>query len=274
MATVFISFVVFMIIVGLTKKAAKANLDPNNPSPRMQKMLERLQAQQAASRRPPVQGQYTQPASGQPSGRAQTSAQLAGVLQQLLQAGQQQPGADQYPSPGRQTQYGGPGQNPAAPGQFQPAQYQPAQYQSAQYQPAQYQSQPFPPQYQQPPHHRPPQNRLPTPRGEIEKRVRELMTTGHEVAAIRLLCDEQDLGILEAQEYARGLVAPAGKPRPEPVQEETRYVGSAAFAESVFDLDRDENLWASGWVDKPEPDDRSDIDELWQTVRTNGRPSS
>ena len=115
------------------------------------------------------------------------------------------------------------------------------------------------------------------------------MKTGQEVAAIRLLCDEQDMGIIEAQEYARGLIAPPSKPsagkadKPAPSSsdreespavrdEETRYVGSAAFAESIFDLDRDENVWASGWVDKPEPEDRSDMDELWQTVRDNGRP--
>jgi hypothetical protein len=98
------------------------------------------------------------------------------------------------------------------------------------------------------------------------------------------------MGIIEAQEYARGLLAPPSKASPSKTSksapspdreespavrdEETRYVGSAAFAESIFDLDRDENVWASGWVDKPEPEDRSDMDELWQTVRDNGRPRS
>ena len=110
------------------------------------------------------------------------------------------------------------------------------------------------------------------------------MRTGHEVGAIRLLCDERDLGILDAQEYARALVAPTStnlrlaartRPRtPEPDEDESRYVGSAAFAESIFDLDREEDVWASGWVDTPEPDDRSDIDELWQTVRNPPRPES
>ena len=146
---------------------------------------------------------------------------------------------------------------------------------------AQYQPPPatWLPSYQ-PQGHRPPQNQLPTPRQDTDTRVRELMGSGNEVAAIRLLCDEQDMGILEAQEYARGLVAPPGKtaqPKPAtapaPVEDEgTRYVGSAAFAESIFDLDREENTWASGWVDTPEPEDRSDIDELWQTVRNPPRP--
>ena len=37
--------------------------------------------------------------------------------------------------------------------------------------------------------------------------------------------------------------------------------------------DRDENVWASGWVDEPEPEDRSDIEELWQTVGNPPRPT-
>jgi hypothetical protein len=136
------------------------------------------------------------------------------------------------------------------------------------------------------PNQRPPQNNLPAPKGEFEQRIRQLMASGNEVAAVRLLCDEQDMGIIEAQKYARSLVAPPGRPkatqnteerpesapRSEPAEEETRYVGSAAFAESVFNTDADENVWASGWVDKPEADDRTDIDELWQTVRNAARP--
>lgn len=168
---------------------------------------------------------------------------------------------------------------------------------TAQYQqpPGQYQPPPaqWLPSYGPPQGHRPPQNKLPTPKKDTDTRVRELMNAGSEVAAIRLLCDEQDLGILEAQEYARSLVAPADQqpasPRPssttsepvesqpvesEPAESETRYVGSAAFAESIFDLDREEDTWASGWVDTPEPDDRSDIDELWQTVRNAPRPGT
>jgi hypothetical protein len=97
------------------------------------------------------------------------------------------------------------------------------------------------------------------------------------------------MGIIEAQEYARSLVRPPGTPRASrrtensgttdrpvadarPSEEENRYVGSAAFAESVFSTDTDENVWASGWVDKPEQDDRTDMDELWQTVRNAGAP--
>ena len=163
-------------------------------------------------------------------------------------------------------------------GQFSqapPIQYQPP----ARYQPAN--------PYQPPPAHRPPQNNLPTATRDTDARVRELMSVGNEVAAVRLLSDEQDMSILGAQEYARSLVAPAGTAKPatptapaasEPEQddeEESRYVGSAAFAESIFNLDdRDENVWASGWVDTPEPDDRSDIDELWQTVRNRPRPGA
>jgi hypothetical protein len=137
------------------------------------------------------------------------------------------------------------------------------------------------------------QQRQKAPRQDVDTRVRELMTAGHEVGAVRLLSDELDMGLLEAQEYARGLVAPSdAKPQSSPVpskpapnkpapkepepeaDEDTRYVGSAAFAESIFDLDRDEETWASGWVDKPEPDDRSDIDELWETVRNAARPGT
>ncbi|WP_406053344.1 hypothetical protein [Kribbella sp. NBC_00889] len=166
----------------------------------------------------------------------------------------------------------------------QPAQpAQPPQYQSAQYQP--YQPGPYQQsQYQAARHETP-------PRQDTDARVRELMMAGHEVSAVRLLSDEQDMGLLEAQEYARALIAPtaakptgtASKPAqdkpapetPEPeADEDTRYVGSAAFAESIFDLDRDEETWASGWVDKPEADDRSDIDELWETVRNAARPGT
>lgn len=136
-----------------------------------------------------------------------------------------------------------------------------------------------PPSYQ-PQAHRPPQHSLPAPMADTEARVRELMNAGNEVAAIRLLSDEQDMGILEAQEHARSLVKPPGTepgsaqpPESEPVEDETRYVGSAAFAESIFDLDREENTWASGWVETPDPDDRSDIDELWQTVSNPPRPA-
>ncbi|WP_328325198.1 hypothetical protein OHA70_35220 [Kribbella sp. NBC_00382] len=285
--TGFIIFVVLMIIFGFGRNAANKQKKSGQPSPRVQALMAKIQAQQAASQAP-VQGQYTQPASGQPlpdpqqSGRAQSSAQLAGMLQSLLQAGQQ---AGQRPGV-PVTQYAPPVQFQPAPSQYeQPAtgQYQPAPVQQYQPTPSQYaapgQFQPqWQPQYQQ--HHA--EHSLPAPNSPLENRVRELMKSGNEVPAIRLLCDEQDLGIIEAQKYARSLIAPAAKPgqaasdgdRPERDVDENRYVGSAAFAESVFDLDRDENVWASGWVEKPEPDDRSDMDELWQTVRNAGRPTT
>lgn len=249
MATIII-FGVVLIIFGLVKNASNRQRDRVGPSPRAQRLLQKIQAQQAANQQHPQgQQQYgvaqTFPApGGQQSPRAQAQAQLSGMLQQFLQAGQQQAGY-------------------TPPGQYQPAPYQ---------QPVQQ-------------HHQQAQRgQAPPKKGEVEKRVRELMATGQEVAAIRMLSDEQDMGIIEAQTYARGLVAPPSKPRPDssentesadrPAAEEpeTRYVGSAAFSESLFDLDRDENVWASGWVDKPEPEDRTDIDELWQTVKNAGRP--
>jgi hypothetical protein len=110
------------------------------------------------------------------------------------------------------------------------------------------------------------------------------MSTGNEVAAVRLICDEKDLGIIDAQKYARSVVDGSAKARSttpapatpsavaEKTDEDTRYVGSAAFAESVFDTREDDNVWASGWVDKPELEDRTDIDELWQAVQNAGRP--
>jgi hypothetical protein len=288
---------VFLLIFGLGRKA-KSKVDPNNP--RVQKLLERMQQQGGVQ--PPALGQFTQPTSGQPlpgqtfpgapptqvqqSGRAQSSAQLAGMLQSLLQAGQQngyaQPGQYQ-PAPQQQAP-----QPTNWPPQYQQAPQQPAnwapQYQAApQYPPAPQVPQ-YAPQANRTQHGRQPAHNFPAANSPLEHRIRELMTTGHEVSAIRLLCDEQDLGIIEAQKYARDLVAPAGKarstrdpdnPRSDATDEENRYVGSAAFAESVFDLDRDENVWASGWVEKAEPDDRTDIDELWQTVRNaGGRPAT
>ena len=237
----FAIFIVIMIVVSLVAKAKRQSAKPGEPNPRVQKLIERIQAQQGFNQPTAIQGRFTQPTN---------------------------------PS-----QYQPPTQHPPA-AQYQP----PAQHQP----PAQWL-----PTYGPPQGHRPPQHNLPTPKKDTDTRVRELMNAGSEVAAIRLLCDEQDMGILEAQEYARTLVAPAG---PAPAQskpaaaapaqskpaaatapestEETRYVGSAAFAESIFDLDREEDTWASGWVDTPEPEDRSDIDELWQTVRNPPRPGT
>jgi hypothetical protein len=133
--------------------------------------------------------------------------------------------------------------------------------------------------------HRPPEPKLPAPQADVDARARELMTAHNEVGAVRLLCDERDMGIIEAQEYARSLTLPPGrspatdrseaattdrqKAEAEPVDEDSEY-GSAAFATSVFDTEADENVWASGWVDKPVQEDRSDLDELWQTVRDAG----
>src|SRR4051812_37056360 len=95
--TGFIIFVVLMLIFGFSRNAARKQQKSGRPSPRVQALMAKIQAQQAASQPPVAQGQYTQPASGQPlpgpgaqqSGRAQSSAQLAGMLQSLLQAGQQ-----------------------------------------------------------------------------------------------------------------------------------------------------------------------------------------
>ena len=112
------------------------------------------------------------------------------------------------------------------------------------------------------------------------------MATGNEVTAIRLLSDERDLGIIEAQKYARSLVAGPEKTRstePPPIDPASTEVRGRRGGVPVrrfcrvrrVDLRhrRDENVWASGWVDKPEPEDRTDIDELWQTVQNAGRPS-
>jgi hypothetical protein len=269
--TGFVIFVVVMIVVSLISKAKRQSAKPDGtPSPRVQKLIERIQAQQAGNQPIQFQGQFTQPTgqarpatfANQPS-TPPGSEQVAAALQQLLQAGRQPRHPGEHASPGQASQALTPY---LPPGQFQPPST-------------------WLPSYQ-PQGHRAPQNNLPTPKADTDTRVRELMSSGNEVAAIRLLCDEQDMGILEAQEYARALVAPPGtnpasaqykraaEPSPEPADEDTRYVGSAAFAESIFDLDREEDTWASGWVDKPEPEDRSDIDELWQTVRNPPRPST
>jgi hypothetical protein len=238
----FAIFIVVMIIVSLVAKAKQQGKSGGRPNPRVQKLIDRMQAEAQRTGGPPLDlgpqyAQYNQPQS---------------------QVGFNQPTPPQA--------------HHQPPVQFQPP---PMQYQP----PAQWL-----PSYGPPQGHRPPQHNLPTPRQDTDTRVRELMGAGNEVAAIRLLCDEQDMGILEAQKHARALVAPAG-PAPkqsqpnaeatsEPADSETRYVGSAAFAESIFDLDSEQDTWASGWVDTPEPEDRSDIDELWQTVRNASRPGT
>lgn len=241
--TGFVIFVVVMIVVGLINKAKQQSGGNGKANARVQAMMERIQAQQGGNQPIQFQGQFTQA------------------------AGQGGPPPPQW------------GQAPVQPGA--PTPYPPAGVYQA---PAQFQPAPSPVQYNpgpyQPPAHRPPQNNLPAQRQDLDARVRELMSAGNEVGAVRLLSEERELGILEAQQYARSLVAPQRSAVPddsgfadETDPDEERYVGSAAFSESIFNLDdREENVWASGWVDKPEPDDRSDIDELWQTVSNPPRP--
>ncbi|NUR99512.1 MAG: hypothetical protein HOV67_30170 [Kribbellaceae bacterium] len=272
--TGFVIFVVVMIVLGLINKAKQQSGGGRaRQNARMQALVQKIQAQQGGNQPIQFQGQYTQaagpggppPAQGQSSqgqsfpvqaGAPQGSQQAAAVLQQLLQQGRQAPRPGEWAPPGQAVGY-------QAPGQFQPAQQYPVQYNPGPY---------------QPPAHRPPQNHLPAPRQDLDARVRELMNAGNEVGAVRLLSEERELGILEAQQYARSLVTPQRTAVPdapdEPDEDDGRYVGSAAFAESIFNLDdREENVWASGWVDTPEPDDRSDIDELWQTVSNPPRPA-
>ncbi|MGW6200151.1 hypothetical protein ACWF0M_28675 [Kribbella sp. NPDC055110] len=260
--TEFVIFVVVMIVLSLISKARQGSKGRNGqPNARMQALIERIQAQQGGGNQPvQFQGQFTQAAGpgGPPpapipgqmqTGTAQGSQQAAAALQQLLQNGRQPRHAGERNSPGLAAQQPGTGT-------------------------------PYPPTgVYQPPAHRPPQNNLPTSKQDLDTRVRALMNAGNEVGAVRLLSDERELGILEAQRYARTLVAPqaaqqSADVRDEPDEDEGRYVGSAAFAESTFNVnDRDENVWASGWVDEPEPEDRSDIEELWQTVSNPQRPT-
>lgn len=290
----FVIFVVVMIVVSLINKARQGSARRNGtPSPRVQAMIQKIQAQQGGNQPIQFQGQFTQaagqggppPAQSKPlaqqtslptqTGSAPGSQQVAAVLETLLQNGRQPRHLGERNSPGQASQL------PGGPTPYQPAgQYQPpGQYPPAQFQQPQFNAIPY-----QPPAHRPQQNRLPTPNQDLDAKIRELMNANNEVGAIRLLSEERHLGILEAQAYARSLVAPkttskrTGAPSDagtEPDDDEGRWVGSAAFAESIFNLDDpDENVWASGWVDKPEPDDRSDIDELWQTVSKPLRPGT
>ncbi len=272
--TGFVIFVVVMIVVSLINKARQGAKGSNGqPNARMQALVERIQAQQGGNQPVQFQGQFTQAAGpgGPPpapipgqmaTGITQGSQQAAAVLQQLMENGRQPRHAGERNSPGQAAQQPGAGTPYPPAGMYQPpAQFQPSQYQ-VQYNPGPY----------QPPGHRPQQNNLPAPNQDLDARVRALMNAKNEVGAIRLLSDEREMGILEAQKYARTLVAPPAAQQGSDVldesdQDEERYVGSAAFAESIFNVnDRDENVWASGWVDKPEPEDRSDIEELWQTV--------
>lgn len=268
--TEFVIFVVVMIVVSLIGKARQGSKSGNGqPNARMQALIERIQAQQGGNQPTQFQGQFTQAArpGGPPpapipgqmqTGTAQGSQQAAAVLQQLLQNGRQPRHAGERNSPGLAAQQPGSGTPYPPAGMYQPpAQYNPGPY--------------------QPPAHRPQQNNLPSPKQDLDARVRTLMNAKNEVGAIRLLSDEREMGILEAQKYARSLVAPPAAQQGSDGQDEPDeewYVGSAAFAESMFNVnDRDENVWASGWVDVPEPEDRSDIEELWQTVSNPARPT-
>ena len=286
--TGFIIFIVVMIVVSLINKAKQqSNRGSGKVNPRVQALVERMQAQQGGNQPTQFHGQYTQAAGqGGPTaplqnqqstfpqtGSAPGSQQVGAALEQLMQNGRQPRHLGERTSPGQAAQLpGGSAQYPTT-GVYQPP---------AQYQPAQYNANPY-----QPPAHRPQQSRLPVSNQDLDAQVRTLMKANNEVGAIRLLGEQRDLGILEAQKYARSLVAPKSTPRTtdqddpdeddqnEPDEDDRRYVGSAAFAESIFNLDdREENVWASGWVDKPEPEDRSDIDELWQTVRNAPRPGT
>ncbi|MFI5733418.1 hypothetical protein ACIA49_25110 [Kribbella sp. NPDC051587] len=250
----FAIFVVIFVVVSIIGAIKKQSTAKGQPSPRVQQLIERIQAQQGGGNQPvQFQGQFTQP-TGQPQGQLAGSQQAGAALQALMQAGRQHAHPGERMTPGQ----------PALPQQYQPAPYQPGPYQP----PATWQ--PAIPQHNY-------QQRGPQPKPNLDARVRELMKSGNEVTAVRVLSDEMDLGLLEAQQYARNLVTPATPAKQAPaaqvVEDETRYVGSAAIAESMFAVDRDEDTWASGWVDTPEPDDRSDIDELWETVRNPPRPT-
>jgi hypothetical protein len=280
-----IPVIVFIVITVVTRRlnaADRGGRNPGTPSPRVQRLIERLQAQQGVQPAT-LQGRYTQPTFGPGT-------------QPTFGPGGQQPPAQGYGSPGHA---GMPVQNSAQMAGLHDSQYAgPTPYAGAPQQ-----ALPFgqPGQFQPPaPWYAPPaqQQRAVQPKvsqRDLDQRVRELMKSGNEVAAVRLLCDEQDLGIIDAQKRARSLVAPAGTSGGEATGAagrdresggsaavsgagsedgpRERYVGSAAFAESIFDTNQDDNeSWASGWIDPPEPGDRSDMDELWKTVRDHGRP--
>lgn len=138
----------------------------------------------------------------------------------------------------------------------------------------------------QQPSHQPPSNNLPTPQIDLDDQVRALMAAGNEVGAIRLLCDEAEMGIIAAQEYARALVrgkAPEQEQQAEaePIvpqvgsdqkPDEWSFFGSAALGGSPADYDeRDE--WASGWQEERDPNEGQFIDELWQSIRDGSNPA-
>lgn len=231
-----------------------------------------------AKRKGQTQFKWPTPKSWQLPGPTQPPAQTfqAGTPPPMPQVIQQLPG--NWPTMPQQVVQPMPGTRPSMPQQVvQPVQgYVPPQ-QAAGWMPAPVAPQ-LPPQFRQqpPPHHRPQQNPLPASQDDLDERVRRLMAKNNEVGAVRLLCDEAELGIIEAQQYARSLVAPADTPATSaaPIVSaaaEERWSGSAAFGTSTFEREH-EDVWASGWVDEPDPDDRSDVDELWNTVRNAGKP--
>lgn len=234
--------VVFIVLFGNIAKAMKKKPAAAAPWARVQNGAQRLQTWAAPQPMPPA----LQPAPIAPS-QPYTFPTPGG-----------------FPAPGPQ-QYGAPMQFQGGP-QWQPGVQMPFQTDPG----------------------RQPINRVPSSQQDLDGRVRKLMGAGHEVGAVRLLCDEADLGIIEAQRYARSLVglSPAAssdsadsagaaerRTADSGIDAETREIGSAAFATSTFDLGEDEG-WASGWTDKPEADDRTDMDELWRTVREAGQPRS
>jgi hypothetical protein len=137
------------------------------------------------------------------------------------------------------------------------------------------------------PSHQPPPHTLPTPQIDLDDQVRALMAAGNEVGAIRLLCDEAEMGIIAAQEYARALVrakSPGSEEQaveaqpfvPPPVagrEEERSFFGSAALGGSPSDYDeRDE--WASGWQETRDGSQQQFVDELWQSIREGANPAN
>src|SRR5207247_378546 len=128
--------VVVMIVLSLiTKARQQATRGTGKPNPKMQALIERLQAQQGGNQPVQFQGQFTRaagpggpppaPTPGQPTGPVhvgtpQGSQQAAAVLQQLLQNGRQPRHAGEWSAPGQASQQ--------PPRQFQPGQFQPAQF--------------------------------------------------------------------------------------------------------------------------------------------------
>ncbi len=264
----FAIFVVFMVVVAIVGAVNKQRGTNGAPSPRVQKLIERIQAQQGGDQPVQFQGQFTQP--GPQQNQVSGSQQAGAALQALMQAGRQHAHPGEWATPGQA----------AAPQQFAPQQFAPpapavpagalpawslsatghvaadAPAAAAQLSAAWAAAEAEPGR----PRARADEGRQ---RGRRGPAALGRAGSGH--------CSKPRL-MHATWSHRRPLPSPARRTS-NPVEEETRYVGSAAFAESIFNLDPEENTWASGWVDTPEPDDRSDIDELWQTVRNPPRPT-